>query len=338
MVVLFHAYVRWPDIVPYGNAYANVALFEYGWLGVYLFFMISGFVILMTLERCANARNFLYRRWLRLFPGMLLCALLILSSAGYFHERPLGPVSPSSLLPALTFIEPAWWSKVIGAEIKPLEGAFWSLFVEFKFYVFAAAVFFWRGRNALIAALLLAFGLAIGLEYLADVTESAWVSLGDEIVGQLSFRHFAWFAAGAAFYVWSRSGSRAWFAGATAVAVATPAVSWGLQPATYAAMTVSALFALSAASASIQTVLGNRVLQFFGFISYPLYLLHQNILVAAVAKMGIAGLGIVPMYLYPMIALSGIALTAWLVARYGEPLVRALLSSPMRVFRMRRQA
>ena len=41
MVLLFHAYVRWPELVPYGNAYSGRPWVAYGWLGVQLFFMIS---------------------------------------------------------------------------------------------------------------------------------------------------------------------------------------------------------------------------------------------------------------------------------------------------------
>src|SRR4051812_33781688 len=150
LVVAFHAYARWPELVPYGNAYGNVPLFKYGWLGVELFFLVSGFVILMTLENCANAREFLGRRWLRLFPGVCVCSLLIFFTAGVFFERPDGAPSAASLLPGLTFIEWSWWQSALGVRVKPLEGGFWSLYVEAKFYIIATVVYFWRGRNALI--------------------------------------------------------------------------------------------------------------------------------------------------------------------------------------------
>ena len=58
LVVLFHAYARWPERVPYHDAYANIPVFAYGWVGVELFFLVSGFVILMTLERCSSAGEF----------------------------------------------------------------------------------------------------------------------------------------------------------------------------------------------------------------------------------------------------------------------------------------
>ena len=61
MVFFVHAFVRWPDLVPYGNTYSNIPLFQYGMFGVRLFFMISGFVILLTLEKCAEKYLQLYR-------------------------------------------------------------------------------------------------------------------------------------------------------------------------------------------------------------------------------------------------------------------------------------
>jgi peptidoglycan/LPS O-acetylase OafA/YrhL len=37
-------------LVSYGAAFAKFPLFAYGWLGVQPFFLISGFVIFMTLR------------------------------------------------------------------------------------------------------------------------------------------------------------------------------------------------------------------------------------------------------------------------------------------------
>lgn len=111
-VVFFHAYARWSDIVPYGEEYKNP--FKFGWLGVQLFFLISGFVILMTLEKCANFGDFLYKRWLRLFPAMLICSSIILATGQIFNERPAGPVTVIGILPGLLFIEPSWFKHFLG--------------------------------------------------------------------------------------------------------------------------------------------------------------------------------------------------------------------------------
>ena len=66
--------------------HANSNLFEFGYLGVDIFFVISGFVILPALAKNLNGRNqkkfklreFYKRRFLRLYPGLV--SSLILSS------------------------------------------------------------------------------------------------------------------------------------------------------------------------------------------------------------------------------------------------------------------
>src|SRR5438105_3648135 len=73
-IVLFHYLSRYDQIytprgdVPFG--------FSYGANGVALFFVISGFVIFMTLKRCKTALDFLVSRFSRLFPAYWAAALL----------------------------------------------------------------------------------------------------------------------------------------------------------------------------------------------------------------------------------------------------------------------
>ncbi len=91
LVVFFHAYGNPYQFgrYPYGDTFAGVI--SYGWVGVQLFFMISGFVIFMTLEKCRNFQEFICRRWLRLFPAMLMCSLIIYLTVPLFPDRFLGP-------------------------------------------------------------------------------------------------------------------------------------------------------------------------------------------------------------------------------------------------------
>ncbi len=141
LVILFHSYARWPELVPYGSTFSDIMLFSYGWLGVQLFFLISGFVIFMTLDRCTNLSEFFARRWLRLFPAMLICSLFIWYTAPLFPERPAGLPTIDQLIPGLTFVDPQWLQR-FGIHAKPIEGAFWSLFIEAQFYVVAGASYF----------------------------------------------------------------------------------------------------------------------------------------------------------------------------------------------------
>jgi peptidoglycan/LPS O-acetylase OafA/YrhL len=50
--------------LPYGDRYAQVPALSAGWMGVELFFLISGFVIFLTLEKCSGFWDFMIRRWL----------------------------------------------------------------------------------------------------------------------------------------------------------------------------------------------------------------------------------------------------------------------------------
>src|ERR1051326_635169 len=82
LVLFYHYTVRWaPPLdpaphLPSGRMFDGFVPLEYGWFGVELFFVISGFVILMTLERCRNLPDFLLRRFARLWPAMAAAAAL----------------------------------------------------------------------------------------------------------------------------------------------------------------------------------------------------------------------------------------------------------------------
>ena len=325
LVVFFHAYARWPALMPYGDQYGDITLFKYGWLGVQLFFLISGFVILMTLEKCATAKEFLYRRWLRLFPAMLACTAIIYLTSNYFSERPAGIPNLESLLPGLTFIEPDWWSRILGHPVNGIEGAFWSLYVEFKFYLFAAIIYYWKNRNTLIRTLIFVFFMATCLRLAGKFFEITWLKYLDAIATDLSFRYFGWFASGAAFYIFSQNKSRRWFAVAFFAAIASSIADGGFDwHRVLAASIIGLVFTAVILIRSIQKILCNRVILFFGFISYPLYLLHENMMVSIIIKMG-RNASDIPLFLLPLPATLLLSLAAFLVAKYLEQMVKFVL-------------
>ncbi len=327
LVIGFHAYARWPSLVPYTDHYANVPLFKFGWVGVELFFLVSGFVILMTLEKCASAGEFMWRRWLRLFPAMFVCSLLIFFTSGFFAGRPDGAPSAVSLLPGMTFIEPSWWQSVLGLPVKPLEGGFWSLYVEFKFYIFAAVIYFWKGRTWLIVALAGAFAVATFGKFANDYWGGGALAWANNLCRNLSFEYFGWFAAGAAFYVYSTGREYKWLMTATALTILCSSFvrTFDWQASAVAGL-VSLLFAGSLVSPLIRRILQHRFFLFFGFISYPLYLFQENLMIAMLAKLGDANLEL-PAYLYPVFPVALLSAAAYLVARHIEPAFKKAILS-----------
>jgi peptidoglycan/LPS O-acetylase OafA/YrhL len=138
-----------------------------GWVGVDLFFVLSGFLITGVLldqqGRPGCLRNFFARRLVRIFPlyyGFLLAYFVVLPrlGIGYFQEK----VAPESSAQA-----PLWlyyfnfWSGLSGVRPWSLE-VFWSLCVEEHFYlVWPFVVVACRRRTlALVCAAVAALALA----------------------------------------------------------------------------------------------------------------------------------------------------------------------------------
>jgi peptidoglycan/LPS O-acetylase OafA/YrhL len=327
MVFFYHSFSRWPEKFPYGDSYAEIPIFEYGWTGVQLFFLISGFVILMSLERCSSVTEFLKRRWLRLFPTMLVASILIVSTASLFPERPAGVPSLSGFLAGLTFIDPIWWSKILGFPITSLEGSFWTLFIEWRFYVIAAIVYFATGRRhiTLIVFLCLCSFTAEGLDKLPWIQDFWVVNKLDSLAKYLSLRHFIWFSAGASFYMGWKKDSSVWFNIGLATSVVASALSANGDPESFlASLLVSLLFAASLRIEQIKRILSYNFLVYVGFISYPLYLIHENITVSAIVKLG-QWSRVIPDFMLPLIPLLFLSAAAFVIAYTIEPLVRKRL-------------
>jgi len=329
MVMLFHAYARWPELVPYGTSYAQVPLFRYGWMGVQLFFLISGFVIFLTLEKTRNFPDFMTRRWLRLFPAMLICSALVFSSAALFPERPGGALHWRDLLPGLSFIEPSWWEAALGAPQDMVEGAFWSLFIEVRFYAIAGCLYFWFGRDRTIAAIAALFAAALAYRVLHDIAPAAHLAWFKLYVDITKAQYFGWFAAGALYYEYYFHERRATLVWAIACALPSALSTWyvdrGDNPGALAsALLLVLFFPLAVRWRRLRSLLASKGLLWLGFVSYPLYLMHENALIACIIKLGRAAPWLPPVLL-PLAPVLALLALAWLVARYGEPRVRAWL-------------
>ena len=322
MVVFFHAFARWPGLLPYGDRYEF--FFEYFVLGVQLFFLISGFVILMTLEKCSSFREFLLRRWLRLFPAMLVCSLVIYATSDFFYERPAGEPDLYSLMPGLLFIEPSWLSFFLGRHISPLEGAFWSIYVEFKFYVLAGFVYFYFGRSWMMYLLVILCTIGFLFKFGWGIESSNYVLI-QKVVGTLSFHHFGWFSAGAFVYIYVKENSFGALVCAFVMCVYSSVFyKFGDVGFTVSAMLMSFIFLISAFSERLARFFEFRFFVFLGFISYPLYLLHENILVASIVKISQLFDGY--QYLYPAVPVIALCFVSYVLARYVEPNIKLVIS------------
>lgn len=154
-VLAFHL---WPDAV------------RGGWLGVGLFFTLSGYLIagLLDTEVTATGRlrlgRFMARRVRRLLPAALVTIAATLALTALVDDQPLRTIGIDSLTAALNVfnwhasLDEAGYAGIFEAAPAPLEH-FWSLAIEEQFYlVFPAAVALVRRPGRVVAAM-----AAIGL-------------------------------------------------------------------------------------------------------------------------------------------------------------------------------
>lgn len=125
----------------------------YGYLGVHFFFLLSGFVIFMSLDRASGAFDFALARASRLYPAYVL-SILITLAVMYVIAGEL-PVSVADALLNLTM-----FSEVFNAErVNP---AYWTLSREVVFYglVFIGMVL--GGSRVVVAGMMCWFALSFG--------------------------------------------------------------------------------------------------------------------------------------------------------------------------------
>lgn len=322
LVIMFHAFYRWPELVPYGDDFSDFPLFQYGYLGVQLFFLISGFVILMTLEKCENIPSFLFRRWLRLFPAMLVCSLFIYFTAGVFIERPNGQPKFKDLMAGLSFIDPYIWLKATGLQLNSIEAAFWSLYVEFKFYVIASVLYFSIGSTRLVYGLFLCFITWVTVNYLVQVDSFKIISILHSVSNILSFKYFGWFSAGAAYYLYNKENKIKWFVCGVVFSLVSSLVESNLDIIPFvAASLISWFFAASILSTRLQSIISNKLFLYMGFVSYPLYLLHENMMISITIKID-NYIDFLPAYLFPAAAITFISVLSYFISKHMEPSIK----------------
>jgi peptidoglycan/LPS O-acetylase OafA/YrhL len=339
MVILFHAYIRWPNLYRYGDKFVHYGFLNTKTSGVNLFFIISGFVILMTLRKCKNFFEFLIHRWLRLFPAMLICSLLIWISSGLFPERPAGSVHIFDLLPGVTFLGEGpmeYFSPLTHTVPHLIEGAFWSLFVEVKFYIVFGAIFYYLGESISIAALFCLFGIgainSLSTYMSAHYSGANWSAAFENIhsflvatnVSRLSeelyLQLYGFFGAGALLFLYySSKKQRYWILALLFGILSTP-----FSSSRSANILVVILICSAVRFNALRSILDNKILLFVGCISYPLYLIHENIVVAMIVKFG-RTLPWMPDCLIPLLPICVVLLCSWPIAKILEPTTKNFL-------------
>ncbi|AOM75934.1 acyltransferase family protein [Pedobacter steynii] len=131
-VVLFHYTAKFR--LNFGHDYPSKYDWNIGQYGVELFFIISGFVIFMSLQGKTCIRDFAYKRFSRLYPTYWICMILTFLVVGLARDPGIESQSAAVFLMNLTMIQGAF-------NIKNIDGVYWSLIPELFFYVSMGLLF-----------------------------------------------------------------------------------------------------------------------------------------------------------------------------------------------------
>lgn len=280
-VLIFHYALRYDQLyearaaplfrVPPGPLFVDGFI---GLLPVCLFFMISGFVISLSLERSGTLYRFCVSRFSRLFPAYWT-AVALTFAVGTLAPLPGQDYGLGRLAANLTMLQAFLY-------IPPIDGVYWSLAHELGFYALAAAAFFLGALKRPAWA----FGMWLALAVLirAEPLTGPILPYRVQLAFALPFANF--FLAGMIFY---RIRERRARVADYILLAASAAASFLALPVSAAAIALSfwAVFALALAGGL--RFLARPPLLFLGAISYALYLIHQMIGYRAIMSLEAAG-------------------------------------------------
>jgi peptidoglycan/LPS O-acetylase OafA/YrhL len=241
----------------------------FGAYGVETFFMLSGFVIFLSLEKQPNMISFCKSRFIRLFPIFWVCVLLSISIVLVFHLNV--KISVPIVLANLTMIP----RQFVGVSSN-IEGSYWTLECELWFYVIVSLIYFKIGKKYVVYTYILLASLGLMINWF-DIIHQAdgWHVLARSLFmrsyGILNIKFANLFLAGISLYLYREKQKNIyWFTFIFGV-LCSFAYSDG-----FVVLVISLLLWFSDRP-WLRAIFCNRLLILLGGISYPLYLIHMNL-------------------------------------------------------------
>ncbi|MCP4323700.1 MAG: acyltransferase [Alteromonadales bacterium] len=275
-VVIFHyTYTAFMEgYAPVANFPELRELTRYFYMGINFFFVISGFVIFLSVAD-GSTKKFLISRFVRLYPAYW--AALIITSIVTFYWG--GEV--------FSFTWPQFWGNVTmvneAMNIKPIDGAYWTLYIELKFYFFMLAI--------LSLGLMKHFQHIVALVLMASTAMlyTEWAEQQNMFV--IMFPHWSgYFAAGCLFYLVRRDGLNLYLG-----LLLTLAFFYIIKQSTLFGQLMSSWFQITFDTTVIALInaiffglfmstalykenpLRKRWCYYLGILTYPIYLVHQHL-------------------------------------------------------------
>jgi exopolysaccharide production protein ExoZ len=326
------------DLIRFAAAFMvfsfHLGLYQSGWVGVEIFFVISGYVIANSASN-STARQFFRSRVVRLMPAVWICGTgtaIVVAIAGLYRGSDLAV----RYLATLVLWPSGPW----------LDGAYWTLPIEVAFYSLIG-VANWRrlpltrviGGIAIVSALF--WTIRVGLQFRPNLPMLGIINLIPNTAANLTMLTMGcYFAVGALLWAMMEYRRTAWkltllaaSLGAGAVQIVFAASSWThaksgttashwqhIEPVLVWLVAVGAIAASTAFNGVAWHFAGRyaRQIRFIGLMTYPLYLIHDNI-----------GL-LMLRYAVPLVVMIAMISLAAVLAAFVEPPTQTWLRNRLR--------
>ena len=268
-----------------------------GWLGVEIFFVISGFIIPYVLYKSrytlGEYKNFAFKRLVRLEPPYLVSIILILllnyaSTLSSFYKGKPFTVDAIQLMLHLGYLIPF-------SNYKWINDVFWTLAIEFQYYLLLGLLFPLLMKNKtlgiILTILLIIAAFAVG----TDKVVLKWFFLF--YMGFMTFRRYA---------------------GLDNRPLSLAFVVVGVIGCYYTIGSLAAIAGLFAVWFILFFKYHNSSLEFLGNISYSLYLIHVPTGGRVINLGSRFAVSEISQVLVVVLALGVSLISAWLLYRFVE--------------------
>jgi len=309
----------------------NESILPGGFVGVDVFFVISGFIITrnILISKASTGFSFLEfykKRFVRLMPAALVTATLSIFIAFFIYGLERGTSLLASYLTASGWVSNIYFYLNSGYFTPISQGNpflhFWSLSVEEQFYIFwpVLVIFFLKRSIVTYAAFLMASLIFSYLVFMRDQNAMFYMMPARifqfaagaliaciQLHGTARFSRNSWAAPGLLFFGGASIFTSAVFANGNGYSFALAAVL----------PVIGAVFLLISIHTPIsQAILGNRLFVWLGKRAYSLYLVHWPLIIFTSYYIGVNrsfGVDV-------LIAISCLCLAACLYALVEQPL------------------
>lgn len=244
--------------------HATAYQFNFGRYGVQLFFIISGFVIFKTVESTKTTKEFVIKRFFRLYPAYWVAIIITTIVVNLFSTTK--HVSIKEFLFNLTMLQEHF-------KVENIDWSYWSLTPELFFYFYMAVLIFFKAVRFI-------FPVCVG--WLIIILCNYFFRIEDYFIWIKFFniRHGQLFVAGIMLYrIFYKKGNdiqsymMLLVTFITSILVYTP--QYGFKDMAVVITLIYSVFLLFIYGKL--NFLKIKPLVFIGSVSYPLYLIHQRI-------------------------------------------------------------